>query len=172
MSHDDKEVLPARLDPQVMADQNRELTGFVPSEGMLRLKNSVVSMEPMVAVCLQFSRGLYGLPRVTGWIKHTLGLRCERCLDEVAISLDQPIEVFIRLESEELPEITDNLEFYEYAGKSLELADLIEDELLLALPLFPKHEDISLCNQDMIAWLATNEVSAENVDSPFAILKR
>ena len=151
MSHGNKEVLPTRLDPEVMADQNRKCVGFVPAKGMLRLKNTVITMEPMVAASLQFSRGLYGLPRVTGRIKHTLGLRCERCLDEVVIAIDQAIEVFIKPESEPLLDISDNLEFYEYPGKSLQLADLIEEELLLTIPLVPKHQDISLCNQDMIA---------------------
>ena len=125
----------------------------------------------MVAVTLQFARGLYGLPMVTGQITHHLGLRCERCLDEVDVSLEQPIEVVIKSRSDVLKN-TEAYDFYEYNGKSLELADFIEEELLLALPAAPKHKDISLCNQDMVAWLALSEMPIENMGNPFAILKR
>ena len=167
-----KEVLPIRFDPLPMAKHRRELTGLVAVKAMTRLQDTIVSMEPMVAVSLQFSRGLQGFPAVSGRLKHTLGLRCERCLDEVSIFIDQPLEVLLKPESEPLPEDTERYSLFEYDGKILELAELIEDELLLALPLVPKHKDISLCNQDMVAWLASNEVPAENAGNPFAILKR
>ena len=77
------------LDPQLLADHDSELIGSVPAEAMTRMKNTVVSMDPMVAVNLQFSCGSYGLARVTGRIQHTVGLRCQRCLDATQISLDQ-----------------------------------------------------------------------------------
>ena len=109
---------------------------------------------------------------MTGQIKLTLGLRCQRCLDEVQICIDQSLEVLLKPETESIFENTENIEFYEYDGKNLELAELLEDELLLSLPLVPKHKDISLCNQDMIAWLASNEVPAGQAGNPFAILKR
>ena len=170
MSH--AKVLPVRFDPQLLAYHDSELIGSVSAEAMTRMKNTVVSMDPMVAVNLQFSCGSYGLARVTGRIQHTVGLRCQRCLDATQISLDQAIEVLLKPESEQVSQIAERHEFYEYDGKSLELAEFIEDELLLGLPLVPKHEDISLCNQGMIAWLASNEVPAENAENPFAIQKR
>ena len=80
--------------------------------------------------------------------------------------------MLLKPELEPLPEDTERYSLFEYDSKILELAELIEDELLLALPLVPKHKDISLCNQDMVAWLASNEVSVENAENPFAILKR
>ena len=167
-----KMSLPSRVDPQVMADQEKELTGSISVKHMFRLQNLSNPLEPIAAVSLRFSRGLFGLPNITGRIQHCLGLRCERCLEEVEISLDLPVELIIKPKSEYVTEDFENLDFYEYDGKSLELVGLVEDELLLALPLVPKHEDISLCNQDMVAWLAANELPAENAESPFAILKR
>ena len=166
------ELLPLRIDPQTMADLNQELQGEVPTKGMKRLQQIVISADPMVVASLKFSRGAYGYPLVVGRIKHTSRLRCERCLDEVLFTLDQPLELTLKPKLELVFENTENLDIYEYDGKSLMLADLIEDELLLALPLVPRHEDISFCNQDMIAWLASNEVPAESAENPFAILKR
>ena len=172
MSQAEEDNLPFRFDPKLLADQNRELVGSITAKGMSRLKKSALSMLPAVSVHLQVTIGLNGLPRITGEVKCVLGLRCERCLDEVELTLNPTIDVLVKSESEQFTEAYGELEFYEYTGNSLELTELIEDELLLTLPLAPKHEDISLCNQDMIAWLASNEEPAEKAENPFAILKR
>jgi len=151
---------------------------------MNRLAANIISADPMVTANLSFSRGLFGYPLVKGQIFTSVNMRCERCLDEVNIELNADIEVMLKPENEELPENEqikgkDGPDFHEYDGKSLMLADLIEEELLLVLPLVPKHQDISLCNQDMVAWLAANEApsqdqetSAGKAENPFAILKR
>ncbi len=165
-------LLPKRFDPETYADQNLKLTGMVPVKTMQRLQNLVISMQSLVAVSLQFSRNHFGRVTMTGQIKHSLELRCERCLDQVQITIDQSIEVLLQSSTESVIENTEKLEFYEYDDKGLELAEIIEDELLLALPLVPRHEDISLCDQDMVAWLASNEAPVDQAENPFAILKR
>ena len=172
MSQAEEDILPFRFDPKLLTDQNRELVGSIPTKDMSRLKKSALSILPTVSVQLQVTTGLNGLPRISGEVECVLGLRCERCLDEVELTLNPTIDVLVKSESEQITEAYEGLEFYEYTGKSLELTELIEDELLLALPLAPKHDDISLCNQDMIAWLASNEEPAEKAENPFAILKR
>lgn len=129
-------------------------------------------MQPAVTVNLHFSRDMCGYCTVDGDIRYTLGLRCERCLDEVEVSLSSTVKLIMKSESETFSGKTGEYDLYEYAGKSLGLASLVEDELLLVLPLAPKHKDISLCNQGMIAWLASGGAPEKNTESPFAILKR
>ncbi|MGH1537242.1 MAG: YceD family protein [Gammaproteobacteria bacterium] len=183
MSQQQLKPLPIRFDPVNFADHNRKLDGLVATRAMTRLMENVLSAEPMAKAKLSISRGLYGYPLVTGQTIATVGMRCERCLDEVSIELKPKIKVLVKPEEENLPENEqikgeERPEFHEYDGKSLVLSDLIEEELLLTLPLVPKHQDISLCNQDMVAWLAANEApseeqvaSSERKESPFAILK-
>ena len=185
MTQPDLELLPIYFDPQHFADHTTELHGLVAAKSMSRLQANVLSFEPMVHVNLQFSPGLYGYPLAVGQAHAKVSVRCERCLDRMELNLDPTINVLIKPDSERLTENNgyfddESPDFHEYDGKSLTLSDLIEEELLLALPLVPRHEDISLCNQDMVAWLASSqastegqeEVTAEKADSPFMILKR
>jgi len=180
MSQQELKSLPIRFDPVNLADHRREMHGLVATKTMSRLMSNVSSAEPMVTVKLSVSRGLYGYPLVNGQARTTVSMRCERCLDEVAIDLSPKIDVLVKPEEDNLPENDENApEFHEYDGKSLVLSDLIEEELLLALPLVSKHQDISLCNQDMLVWLAANETPSEGqdapderVENPFAIIKR
>ena len=185
MTKPDLEFLPIRFDPQHFADHTTEMHGLVAAKSMSRLQANILSFESMVQVNLRFSPGLYGYPLAVGQAHAKVCLRCERCLDQMELNLNPRINVLIKPDSEHLPEENEYFdgerpEFHEYDGKSLTLSDLIEEELLLALPLVPRHEDISLCNQDMVAWLASSEASksgqgedtAEKADNPFAILKR
>ena len=184
MPQTELELLPIRFDPLNFADHATELNGLVATRAMERLRSSTLSAEPMAVVKLQFSHGQYGYAQAIGAATTKVHVRCERCLDEFELELDAKIKVLIKPDSDRLPEDTDNpemsLDFHEYDGNSLTLSDLIEEELLLTLPLVPRHQDISLCNQDMVAWLASNvasgegqgEVTADKADNPFAILKR
>ncbi len=176
--------LPIRLDPVKFADNDRKLEGSVSTNTMVRLKENVLSSDEVMETKLEFSKGYYGYPLVTGYAQGCVAMRCERCLDEVRIPLEVDINVLVKPEDEVVPEKegekdADRPEFHEYDGKSLVLSDLIEEELLLGLPLVPKHQDISLCNQDMVVWLAANdaqdadpETATERAESPFAILKK
>lgn len=176
--------LPIRFDPVSFADHERELEGPIATKAMFRLQENVISPDDMVEAKLSFSRGIYGYPLVSGQAAAWVTMQCERCLDEVRIELKSEFNVLVKPEGENVPEKegekdADKPDFHEYDGKSLELADLVEEELLLVLPLVPKHQDISLCNQDMVAWLAANEApneeqkaSDKRAENPFAILKR
>lgn len=179
MSNPDLELLPIRFDPQTFADQHTKLNGLVALNAMQRLQSNVISSDSSASTKLIFSRGLFGYPLVEGEAHAKITMRCERCLDNVEINLDPEIKVLIKPTEDPLPhEAESNVEspdIHEYEGNMLTLSELIEEELLLAMPLVPRHEDISLCNQDMIAWLASNEApeaDAERAENPFAILKR
>jgi len=184
MSENHQKPLPVRVDPISFADHERVLEGPIATKAMVRLRENVVSFDDMVVANLSFTRGLYGYPMVSGQANASVTMRCERCLDDVRIELNSRFNVLVKPEEDTIPDIegekdSDQPDFHEYDGKSLVLADLVEEELLLVLPLVPKHQDISLCNQDMVAWLAANEApdeeqlaSMERAENPFAILKR
>ncbi len=179
--------LPIRFDPVSFADHERKLEGLIAAKAMLRLRENVLSSDDMVEAKLVFSRGYYGYPLVTGQVKACVAMKCERCLDEVRIAATTDISVIGKPEGEVVPlkegvKEADLPDIHEYDGQSLVLSDLVEEELLLNLPLVPKHQDISLCNQDMVAWLAANEAPSEDTNddpeastkrqSPFAILTK
>ena len=140
--------LPIRFDPVSFADHERELDGPIATKTMLRLRENVLSPDDMLEAKLSFSRGIYGYPLVSGQVTAWVTMQCERCLDEVRIALKPEINVLVKPEDELVPEKegekdADKPDFHEYDGKSLVLADLVEEELLLVLPLVPKHQDIS-----------------------------
>ena len=81
------------------------------------------------------------------------------------------VKPIMKPEYENITEKIGEYDLYEYSGNGLELSNLVEDELLLTLPIALKHKDISLCNSDMVAWLASGREPGNNKETPFAILK-
>lgn len=79
-------------------------------------------------------------------VSGVLKLACQRCLE----ALEWPVEVDVRIlmvpESEPLPDEELEVEDFDAipVGRELNLAELIEDELLLNLPLAPMHDQCAL----------------------------
>ncbi len=164
-------TLSPNFDPLYMADRKLDLVGLVPTYTMPRLRNAVISRQPVVTVHLHFSRENFGYCTVDGDMMCTLRLRCERCLGEVEAILNPIVKLIMKPEFENITEKIGEYDLYEYSGNGLELSNLVEDELLLTLPIALKHKDISLCNSDMVAWLASGREPGNNKETPFAILK-
>ena len=72
----------------------------------------------------------------------TLTLECQRCLGPLAFPLALRSELLLA-ESERDIELADDDVDRVLAGKAMDVCQLIEDEVLLALPMAPKHEQCS-----------------------------
>lgn len=99
----------------------------------------------------------------------TAWLTCQRCLQPMAepLGIDRRIR-FVRGESQ-AEALDAELEDDVLAlPRSLDLAALVEDEFLLALPLVPRHDT---CPQPLP--LATDDAAAaaQPTDNPFAVLQ-
>jgi len=91
---------------------------------------------------------------IRGQLKAQVELVCQRCLGPLPLRLAVPVSLgLIRAEAEAagLPEAYDPLglpEAYDpllVADEGARVADWVEDELLLALPQIPRHEDRRDC---------------------------
>jgi uncharacterized protein len=172
-SHD-----PRRLDVAAFAASAGELMGDVPLESLDRLAESVLSAEPAGAAIHWQAEGEQR--PVTGsepeiWLHLTaqacVAMRCQRCLGAVAVPLD--VDRWIRFvrdaaQAEALDaELEDDvLELQRQSN----LHELIEDELLLALPLVPRHEE---CPEPLPMGDDATPVPDDHVrPNPFAALAK
>jgi uncharacterized protein len=161
--------LPKEIDPFRLADNGLRLEGKLKLSQMARLSAAIVDNEGSVDVELQFDIDETGTPFMVGHIKTELPLVCERCMQTMQHLVDTDLSVgLIRHErqAEQLPEqyepwLIDN-------DVAVELSSIVEDELLLAIPIVPKHEHACL-PEDM--WQSGEEIGEEEKpESPFAVL--
>lgn len=79
-----------------------------------------------------------GRPAVDGAVRGRLELICQRCMQPVTIEVDEPLKVMVV--HEELDEEPGGYEPVVSNPARLDLRWLVEEQMLLALPLVPMHE--------------------------------
>ncbi len=167
--------LPLRFDPFRLAAQHARLQGLISMGPMGRLR--AAAMEPLGAdasVVVEFSIRPSRVVLMTGELKARLRTVCQRCLGELVIQVERPIELAMVRSDAEALRIQNELESYLVSDDSVFTQDLVEDELLLALPTIAVHEDPAQCDAAMLEWLAngTRDGSVQAPENPFAVLKK
>lgn len=160
--------LPDWIDPVSLIRQGRILEGRIPLERFARLAEHLYDTSGEIAVELHFGRFETGVEGMVGHIEGELRLTCQRCLE----ALKMPVRLDVNLGLVESEALIDRLpEGFEpllLTEDRLHLIDLVEDELLLAIPDFPKHEEQD-CHINLPSD-ADEAADAESKDNPFAVL--
>ncbi len=161
--------LPKEIDPFRLASNGLRLEGKLKLSIMARLSAAIVDDTGIVDVELQFDVDETGTPFMVGHIKTELPLVCERCMQTMQYSVDTRLSVgLVRHErhAEQLPEQYEPW-LIESDGP-VELSSIVEDELLLAIPIVPKHEHACLPEE---MWQSGEDIGEEEKsESPFAVL--
>jgi uncharacterized protein len=142
--------LPELLDPRKAAAQSESYRGDLPLAGLSRLQSLVKTgqLDPdqgpgggQAAYRLHFHRDASGRDVVEGSVRSQLRLRCQRCTEgfDLAVDADFKLALVAGLdEAEALPEQYDPLLI---ETPVIRPRDLIEDELILAVPAVPRHPE-------------------------------
>lgn len=130
-----------------------------------RLKELVFSAEDELRFSLVGSVNANGEPELRLRVAGDLHLVCQRCLGSLAYPLEAEARFILVPGEEDLPEPEDERDDVEYmvADPQLDLVALVEDEVLLSLPLSPVHEDAG-CNRALSS-------AQEQKESPFKVLQ-
>jgi uncharacterized protein len=117
--------------------------GTLPLSSFPRLQDLLVSDAGEAAYALRGVRDGRGRPSLRLTVHATLQLRCQRCLGPFAHEVDADALLVLAASQAEIeaePATVDAPDRV-MAGKEMAVRDLVEDELLLALPYAPRHED-------------------------------
>lgn len=149
-------------DSFVFAREGRVLEGALPVLQLERLHDLLAEVVGELQYRLQGLKGERGQSQLRLTVSGTLPLACQRCLK--AIDFEVGVDSLLELVPEGAEMSQDELEdetrdFLPVAG-ALEVAALVEDEVLLALPIVPRHEKCGL----------PGATEAGELVSPFAAL--
>lgn len=166
--------LPLQVDPIRLAARGEHLQGTIPIKQMKRLISALSDVEGDVYVNAEFSVDINQVVILAGEIKTDTKLICQRCMGEMELPIALDFQLaFVRTEAE-MEKLPEGYEATLIDNTTMMLSDIIEDEILLALPPIPKHLDES-CSSDSVTegWDSQqNEPDTEIVerDNPFDIL--
>jgi len=141
--------------------------GKLPLSSFPRLQDVLVSDAGEAAYTLRGVRDQRGRPSLALGVRATLQLRCQRCLGPLAHDVETGSVLVLAASQAEIdadPATVDAPDRV-VAGKEMAVRDLVEDELLLALPYAPRHEDCEAHHEGSDAGHDTA------LSSPFAGLR-
>jgi len=167
-------TLPARFNPDLMARDGTRHEVMVPIARFERLSGILASDEGDVSASATFSRRKDHVV-VAGRLRTGWSLVCQRCLEPMTVSIDEPYElVFVESEAaaRELPRTLDPVVLDETG--QIRLVDLLEDELMLHVPAIPKHDEDERCVDAERSFGNVDAALAEEAEgkkNPFDVLK-
>lgn len=144
---------PARLDPLKWAEQESSWSGHVPLSRFRRLWAEAAQPEEsdQVQVSCRFFLDERHLIRLVANVQVSLPLMCQRCLQPVRDLLALDLDLIILQDGRQMDRVEEDADVvvldeeqlaHGHTGdQQLGLLDLLEDELLLALPMSPRHSD-------------------------------
>lgn len=134
-------ILPKRVEPFELANRGAMIEGNIPLSELPRLADLIVDPAGKIQVSLQFDKDIAGLRHITGKIQAEFMVVCQRCLQTFNYKTEVPVNlspVTNEAAAKRLPESYEPL--FVTADEPVSLAEIIEEELLLSLPLVTKHE--------------------------------
>lgn len=167
-------TLPEYLDLRMLAEQEAILAGQIPNRFMRRLRESMAEEAGETEAELRFAFDPVRRPTVEGWAKTELALVCQRCLEVY----QQPLSVgfslvLVRGEVEE-ELLGEEVEALLHDSDRVRTVDLLEDELILALPIVAMHADEKDCQVqtgEVGEQSAISEPAEPQKPNPFAALE-
>lgn len=163
-------ALPTHIDPRKLALQGYHLEGEVSMDGLPRLATSVLRICGPVLASVQFGLDETKARIVRGSARALVEVICQRCLDPVQVNLDAEFALQIIKSEEQEKRVAKNYEPWIVAERIANLSQMLEDEILLALPLVNYHE-LGKCTGD--TFQPKSDLVGKNSGSdsnPFEIL--
>jgi len=133
-------------DAFVFAREGRVLEGTLAVSALERLHDLLAEVSGEVVFRLEGFKGANGELMLHLEVSGVLPLACQRCLKSVAFDLDVDNLLQLVPEGAELSqdELEDDTRDFLPVARELNVVDLVEDEILLTLPVAPRHEKCGL----------------------------
>ena len=165
------EPLPTTLDVRKAAAREVAVSGVVELTSLPRLCSALASENGHIEARCEFGRDEENRFLVAVEVNAELEVRCQRCLEAMPITLRSDSRLAIVGDDEAAKQLPAELDPWVVEGESGDLWALVEDELILEIPIFAAH-DVGDCKQLMDEYRQEPEDPADDADNPFKVLEQ
>lgn len=163
-----EKFIPEHIDPFRYAEQGLSLAGAVKLADLQRLSSLVNSSNDKILANLQFGVDEQNITFVKGNLEAKLTLQCQRCMEPFIYEIMSNFVLGIVKNLDEANALPARYEPALTKEDHLALRELIEDEIILNLPIIPRHEPDD-CKVKLP--LTDSEWEQGKGENPFHVLK-
>ena len=121
------------VSPHELARKGGQFIGEIPFVAFQRLHSLAVGKD-VVRIELRFEQDDHGRSRVLGRVTTAVILDCQRCLEPIVRHIVADVDFRVVASDAAADEIANEFETFVSADEELSVVELIEDDLILALP--------------------------------------
>ena len=165
-------VLPRFIDARKLAQQGGELRGVVPVVELERLPQGDSENEQAIGLELFLTKDDQGHLTVTGTIKGEVTLECQRCLSDLKYRVSSSVNVAIVSDEEKAKQLPKSIDPWLVTDASADLYSLIEEEILLSLPMVAYHEQPCIDQKLYSTTEEENSGPEQQAVNPFSVLEQ
>ncbi|MGN1392638.1 MAG: 23S rRNA accumulation protein YceD [Succinivibrionaceae bacterium] len=166
-----KVKIPRFVDPIKSAAKRLDYEGIIPKDQMSRLAEVVDEVSNDIEVKVSFGVDLQGLTVIEGNVGAAVKCVCQRCGEVFDLVLQTNLSY--SSDEEKINKLGLNVD-YDIATVNefgeVDLYSIIEDELILALPLVTMH-DVAECPMGEVE-MVVGKIEESESSNPFAVLSK
>jgi DUF177 domain-containing protein len=134
---------PPSIDPTRFARDASSLTGVLAPAQLPRVAMELFDQTGAIEYRIRGSMTLKDEPALRVELGIELALPCQRCMERLPVKLEVGRTLVLSREVEELESMADEADDVDSVPlvASLDLLDLIDQEVMLSLPISPRHDD-------------------------------
>jgi uncharacterized protein len=163
-------LIPESVEPLKCLEQNAEFSGSIAISKLERLQGFLQDDSGEAQVEIHFGQDEQGIALLSGQCQAQVHMTCQRCMNPVEVELKHDFEVAIVASDEKAKHLPKQYEPIICEDYSLELIPVIEDELILSLPMFAYHQ--SCDDNELKAKEELVPVETEAPSNPFSVLEQ
>lgn len=149
---------------ETLGSSHGVLTGEIEQNKLSRLAQLLYAAGGSVKATLQFRQRKDGRVTLALDFETTVELTCQRCLEPVTEHIAEHVDLLIV--KDDTVTVPEGYEPLELNGDRLQPAQVIEDELIVSIPLVPKHVRVEDCGSLARRLAALAEDPTQKVPSP------
>jgi len=163
-------VLPKVVEPRKLAQLEAVFQGDIPIGELPRLSDAIVSADKVYAH-LTFSIDEEGRKMLEGTVEGQAKIQCQRCMEAMDYTIKADVHLAVVWDEEQAKSLPKHIEPWVVPEPEAELYSILEEELLLALPIVAYH-DYPCIDQSLLSAGEPEPDSSNEVENPFQILEK
>jgi len=161
--------LPEYVDARKIFNQEGALSGHIDLTKLDRLKGYLTGEAATIKAEVSFFVDDFGRKHITGWIEAGLQVECQRCLGPLTIELKDDINLVLVDDETAANSLEEEFDPWIIEENKIYLADLIDEQLVLSMPIVNYHRTGS-CSEQPGYNSADDNIEKRAGTNPFAVL--
>jgi len=160
---------PEQISPYQWATNHTSIERSLPVSRFERAQSMLMDQQGEVKVELQFGVDEPNTAFLSGELTATVNLQCQRCMEAVPTSIKSQFKIGLVHSEEEGERLSGEYDPLVADERDFSLLELIEDELILAIPIVTSHPK-EAC--DAAHFLQDSTIIKEKRENPFQVLEQ